>query len=641
MDRGPESEQQSTISSLIDSRWHIAKLARDAGWPALLPAIVLNLLLGLLPVGFLLATSLLLGWVPAAARGGPGAPGWDQILAMLLLAGVSLTAQQVLAPLQTAQGELITRRVDGLVFHRLMAASVHTSDLPPIEDHRVRDHVAEAARELEHGFMSPGRACAGLVCLLARYVQLAGCVIAVGVAFSWWAAAAVLGTTMLFRYNQRGGLRKYSQLFPLLAGARREVDYFRDLATGLVAGKEIRVFGLAAWLTRRYRKAYVSWVLPIWAERRRIYLKHGFWITAVGLFLVTALVGALGAEAADSLSLTRFALVIQAVLAAVRLGDYYPEADVPTQYGMNSYDALRAVEAAVAEHQDRRAASVTRCRLPAPGGTIRFERVSFHYPRQQGMVFDGLDLTLPAGRSTALVGLNGAGKTTLVKLLARLYEPTAGTIRVDDVDLRGVPDAWWRRHLAVVFQDYLRYEASAADNIGFGAVEHLDDRAGILAAARAAGIADALDELPLGLDTPLARQLTDGTDLSGGQWQRIAIARVLFALRHGASVLVLDEPTASLDVRAEMRFYEEFVGLTEGVTTLLISHRFATVRRADTIVVLERGRVLEQGSHEELLHRGGRYADLYRLQASRFRDDLDLDGGVDGDPVAARSESPA
>jgi ATP-binding cassette subfamily B protein len=252
---------------------------------------------------------------------------------------------------------------------------------------------------------------------------------------------------------------------------------------------------------------------------------------------------------------------------------------------------------------------------------VRFEAVSFRYPGQDRPVLDGLNLTIPAGQSFAIVGANGAGKTTIVKLLARLYEPAAGAIRVDGTDIGAIPVKEWRSRIAVVFQDFVRYEASIADNIAFGAVEHRSDVEGVSVSAERAGLADTLARLPAGLDTPLGAHLTGGVDLSGGQWQRIALARALFAVRHGASILVLDEPTANLDVRAEARFFTKLVELTRGVTTVIISHRFATVRHADTIVVLSDGQLVEQGSHAELLRLGGRYSQLFHLQAARFTDE--------------------
>ncbi|HWI03108.1 MAG TPA: ABC transporter ATP-binding protein, partial [Acidimicrobiales bacterium] len=250
----------------------------------------------------------------------------------------------------------------------------------------------------------------------------------------------------------------------------------------------------------------------------------------------------------------------------------------------------------------------------------RFEGVRFAYPGTTRDVFTDLDLTIHPGTSLAIVGGNGAGKTTLIKLLARMHEPQGGIIRVDGTPLDHFDPAAWRRRLAVIFQDFVRYELPAADNVGFGGVGLLGDDRALSAAATKAGAADLIHRLPAGWDTPLNRQYTGGADLSGGQWQRVALARALFAVEAGAGILVLDEPTANLDVRAEAALFEDFLDLTRGLTTILISHRFSTVRHADRIVVLEGGCVVEDGSHDELLAAGGRYAGMFRLQAARFHD---------------------
>jgi ATP-binding cassette subfamily B protein len=258
-----------------------------------------------------------------------------------------------------------------------------------------------------------------------------------------------------------------------------------------------------------------------------------------------------------------------------------------------------------------------------PARSIRFAGVSFSYPDETAPVLDGLELTLRAGECTAIVGLNGAGKTTLVKLLSRLYDPSAGAVLADGQDIRGFPVDQWRRQLAVIFQDFNRYELTAGENIAFGAIERTPSPEALRRAARQAGILDVIDRLPHGMDTVLNRRLADGEQLSGGQWQRLALARALYAASAGARILVLDEPTAALDVRAEAAFYDEFATLTRGLTTLLISHRFATVRRADRIIVLSGGRVAEDGSHPSLMAAGGTYAELFDLQARRFKEDLD------------------
>jgi ATP-binding cassette subfamily B protein len=253
-----------------------------------------------------------------------------------------------------------------------------------------------------------------------------------------------------------------------------------------------------------------------------------------------------------------------------------------------------------------------------PRESIRFERVTFAYPGGSERVFDGLDLEIAAGRSLAIVGENGAGKTTLIKLLTRLYDPDGGRITVDGIDLRELDPAAWHRRVGCVFQDYVQFEASAYDNVAFGNLARRDDRERVLEAARLAGADRAVERLPDGWATVLTREVTGGADLSGGEWQRLALARALFAVRTGAGLLILDEPTASLDVRGEAQVYARFLELTRGVTTIVVSHRFSTVRRADRIVVVEHGRVLEDGSHDELLAAGGRYATMYHLQAAKF-----------------------
>jgi ATP-binding cassette subfamily B protein len=276
------------------------------------------------------------------------------------------------------------------------------------------------------------------------------------------------------------------------------------------------------------------------------------------------------------------------------------------------------IERAAAQRSPGRLRPGGRLAGQAPVSGIAFEKVSFSYPGSGRQVLRELDLEFPAGTSTAIVGLNGAGKTTLVKLLARLYEPAGGRITVDGAALAELDVRSWHRRLAVIYQDYVRYELDAAANIGLGAPAHLGDAQALERAIEWAGAAEVTAALPDGLATVLSSRYRGGVDLSGGQWQRIALARALFAVQAGASVLILDEPTAQLDVRAEVAFFDRFLELSRGLTTVVISHRFSTVRRADRIVVLDGGRITEQGSHQALMAAGGQYAELFGLQARRF-----------------------
>jgi ABC-type multidrug transport system fused ATPase/permease subunit len=243
-----------------------------------------------------------------------------------------------------------------------------------------------------------------------------------------------------------------------------------------------------------------------------------------------------------------------------------------------------------------------------PAREIRFRQVTFGYPGG-APVLDGFDLAIPAGSSLAIVGQNGAGKTTLAKLLCRLYDPQAGSIEIDGHDLRDLDLASWRARITAVFQDFVRFEWPLRDNVApAGAPDEV-----VRAALDAAGAGRLAP-----LDTTLARGYEGGTELSGGQWQRVALARALAAVKRGAGVVLLDEPTAQLDVRGESEIFERFLDATRGCTTILISHRFSTVRRADRICVLERGRLVELGTHDELIALNGRYRTMFDLQAQRF-----------------------
>ncbi|WP_331720326.1 ABC transporter ATP-binding protein [Streptomyces sp. NBC_00209] len=615
------------VARLLAARRDIARLLPRAGAALVAASAVVNVLLGLLPVLFVVASAVVLGRVPAAVEGGTGSGAFDALIRAFVLAAAAFVGQQILAPAQQALGESVARRIDGRVLDELMDAATSTPGIAALEDARVIEDLRAAARELESGVQSPGQAGAGLLALGARQIQLLGYVAVVGFAFSWLAAAGLLTAVLLFRHGHVGGLRKYAGARFDLGSKEMENDYLRTLATSADAAKEIRVFGLMRWLQDRLHTSYTDWLKPLWKIRRAIYLGPFLWYTLWMVLVSGAALAAIGTGAADGdtgQTLTVFALVLQAALGALRLAEFYPESDLQTAIGMHAYEAVRRFT----DHLDATttaepAGNARGAEVPEPAGVIHFDHVTFRYPGEDRAVFEDLDLEIPVGSCTAVVGLNGAGKTTLVKLLTRLYEPSAGVIRLDGVDIASYPLEAWRAKTAVIFQDFARFEVSAADNVAFGAVHRADDTEGVRRAIEAVGLTGALDALPRGTATPLARHLEGGAELSGGQWQRLALARALFALDHGSSVLVMDEPTASLDVRAEAGFFEEFTSLTRGATTMLISHRFSTVRRADVIVVLDGGRVIERGSHEQLLDRGGRYAELFRLQADRFTDDDD------------------
>jgi ABC-type multidrug transport system fused ATPase/permease subunit len=399
--------------------------------------------------------------------------------------------------------------------------------------------------------------------------------------------------------------------------ASKHADYAYRLAVGPSSAKELRMFGLADWTVDRFsarRQQLFDLQQAATRLRERPLALCMLLVTVANVVVFTSL----ALSAADG----RLSLGSVVVYAQVAVGT-----SLIAFGGLNwALDGAAAPVAAVlrlAGSTARVGALSRRGELPAtgmPAREIRFRDVGFGYPGAGRPVFDGLDLTIPAGSSLAIVGQNGAGKTTLAKLLCRLYDPTSGTIEVDGIDLRDLDVAAWRSRVTAVFQDFIHFDLSLRDNVAPGGASDGD----ITAALAAAG-AEALAEL----DTALSKQYDGGVDLSGGQWQRIALARALCAVRQGAGLVLLDEPTAQLDVRGEAVIFERVLAATRGVTTILVSHRFSTVRHADRICVVEHGRVVEVGSHDELMAAAGRYRTMFDLQAKRF-DDLALSVDEEG-----------
>jgi ATP-binding cassette subfamily B protein len=598
--------------------WSIIRLLPVAGRVAI-AAMALNLVIGVLPLGLVIGTSVALGRVAGAGRGIGGG-----VLLAVGLAVVSLLLQSVLSPFQAAFTELIARRVDGACAGRLMRAILTEAPVALLEQPDVLDKMGDSRRGLTEHATTPGAAAAGLIALMARYAQLAGGVVITWVVLGPVAALVIMAAALVARFGERGIQARYLLLRSRSAAARRKAYYILDTGSSLAAAKEIRVLGTLPWWRVRADRDSGSYLRPLWRARRRIRLVP---VTVYSVVVLTATAAVLvmlrdnadrGAVHHGGVSVLGLSLALQAVLIVLRFGVYFPEADSPTLEGMQAYGSMLEIERAAARRPPGRPRPGGRQAGPVPVSGIAFEQVSFAYPGSGRNVLRDLDLQFPVGTSTAIVGLNGAGKTTLVKLLARQYEPTGGRITVDGAALDELDARSWQRRLAVIYQDYVRYELDAAANIGLGAPGQLGDAAALERAIEWAGAAEVTAALPDGLATVLSSRYSGGVDLSGGQWQRIALARALFAVQAGASVLILDEPTAQLDVRAEVAFFDRFLELTRGLTTVVISHRFSTVRRADRIVVLDGGRITEQGSHEGLLAAGGQYAELFGLQARRF-----------------------
>jgi len=403
------------------------------------------------------------------------------------------------------------------------------------------------------------------------------------------------------------------------AAANRLARHLFDLATTAPPGKEVRVTRIGSRLAAGRREAWERWFGPVAAARRGSAVWHALGWTVFGAAYVAAVVFVASVLAASPGN------VLLVLAAGARLSSYIGATvgEIGFMRGVWLDGSIR-----LAWLEDYAAALVEGADEPVPerpAQGIRFEHVSFAYPGTERLVLEDVNLQLEPGSVVALVGENGAGKTTLVKLLCRLYRPTSGRILVDGKDLARMPPAAWRARLAGAFQDFFRFELRARHTVGIGDLPRADDEPAVAAAVERAGAADVVGQLAAGLETQLGPTWPEGVEISFGQWQKLALARGF--MRERPLLLVLDEPTAALDAETEHALFERYAAAARGGRgaapagriTLLVSHRFSTVRMADFIVVLEGSQVIESGTHDALLAKGGHYAELYRIQAEAYR----------------------
>ena len=576
--------------------WQFFSVLPAAGRPLAILWWLVLVSRGVLPAVFAVAMGALVG---AVQDGG-------SLARPLIFAGVVFVLLQVLTPIHQAISANLGDRTAAFLFDRLTETCIRPPGMGHLEDPTLSNDLI-AARDFDLGMTGPplsismdfiADGLAALVGGLACAVVLA--------AYAWWAPLVLAGAWLATHWLLRESAVWHDRNTDEVRGAQRDADYAYRLAVDPGPAKELRLFGLADWILERFvaRRTHLH---ALQYEATRLREKPLAW----SLLLVA------GASIAVFWSLARAAANGELTLAEVVV---FAQSAVGTSmiaFGGLSWamDGAAAPVSAVLRLEPAMAsrgalAEGARSVVDRPAREIRFRDVSFAYPGG-APVLSHFDLTIPAGSSLAIVGRNGAGKTTIAKLLCRLYDPESGAIEVDGLDLSTCSLASWRGRLAAVFQDFIRFELPLRENVApAGAPDEI-----VRAALESAGAAELAS-----LDTVLARGYDNGTDLSGGQWQRIALARALSAVATGAGVVLLDEPTAQLDVRGEAEIFDRILSATRQCTTILISHRFSTVRQADRICVLEHGRVIELGSHDELMALGGRYREMFELQAERFSD---------------------
>ncbi|HLY60597.1 MAG TPA: ABC transporter ATP-binding protein [Terriglobia bacterium] len=570
------------------------------------------LLRGILPAAFAISMGVL---VAALQRGA-------SLAGPLALVGVIFILLQVLSPIHQALSTSLGDRTAAWLYDRLTEACVRPPGMGHLEDPRLTSDLT-VARDFDLGMTGPPLSIS-MDFIASGMVEMIGGIASALILsrYAWWAPIVLGGAWLATHWLLRESAIWRDRNTDEVRGAQRDADYAYRLAVDPPASKELRLFGLTGWTIDRF-KARRTRLHELQYAATRLRERPVIWSILLILsanVLVFWLVGS--AAAAGRIGLAEAVVYVQSAVGVsmIAFGGFSWALDgsaAPVAAVLRLEPAMRA--AGELRSGDRPADAM-------PAREIHLRDLTFAYPAgastpssPHAPVLEHFDLTIPAGSSLAIVGQNGAGKTTIAKLLCRLYDPQSGAIEVDGTDIRNLDIASWRSRLTAVFQDFIRLELPLRDNVApAGAPDDV-----ILAALDSAGAGSLA-----GLDTVLARGYDGGTDLSGGQWQRVALARALAAVKLGAGVVLLDEPTAQLDVRGEAEIFDRLLAATRHCTTILISHRFSTVRHADRICVLEHGRVIELGTHDELMALGGRYRTMFDLQAQRFSVPGDEEGAT-------------
>ena len=552
------------------------------------------LLRGVLPAAFAIAMGVLVG---AVQNGTP-------LFGPLTFTGAIFILLQVINPIHQAISSNLGDRTAAWLYDRLTEACVRPPGVGHLEDPRLTSDLT-VARDFDLGMTGPPLSISMDFIATGMVEMIGGVASAVILAFyAWWAPIVLAGGWLATHWLLRESAVWKDRNTEEVRAAQRDADYAYRLAVDPPASKELRLFGLAGWTLERFM-ARRTRLHELQYASTRLREKPVLWsLLIVVLANIIVFWSLASAVASGQITLGQAVVYLQSAVGVsmIAFGGFSWALDgaaAPVQAVLRLEPAMRPAG---------ELPSGNRSVAAGPSREIRFRDISFAYPGGAS-VLEHFDLSIPAGTSLAIVGRNGAGKTTIAKLLCRLYDPQGGAIEIDGADVRDLDLASWRARVTAVFQDFMRLELPLRANVApAGAPDPV-----VTAALESAGAANLA-----ALDTVLARGYDGGTDLSGGQWQRVALARALAAVTLGAGLVLLDEPTAQLDVRGEAEIFDRLLAGTRQCTTILISHRFSTVRHADRICVLEHGRVVELGTHDELMALNGRYRTMFDLQAQRF-----------------------
>ena len=573
--------------------------------PLVIGTSVLRLVRALLPLAMLWVSKLILDAVVGRIMRKSG--NLQQVWKLVALELGLAIAGDVLGRLNTLFDSLLGDRFTNRVSVRLMQHATEL-DLASFEDPVFYDKLERARRQ------TTGRLTllASLLNLCQDTISLISLSAGLIVFSPWLMVLLVAAVVPAFLGETHFTTLAYSALYRRTP-QRRQLDYLRFLGAGAQSAKEIKIFGLGRHLSKQYYEIAEA----IDKENKQIAIHRAALGSALNLVSTGGYYGAyvvvLVRTVAGGITVGTFTFLT----GAFNRSRMYIE-KILSSFNDISEQALFLKDLFEFFEMQPSIRSQPGA-IPAPRPIregFEFQNVSFAYPGSEKLVVRNINFHLYSQEKIALIGENGAGKTTLVKLLARLYEPVAGRILLDGVDLREYQVEDLRREIGVIFQDYMRYDMPARENIGFGKIESAADMDRIQSAAFKSLAKNVIDRLPNGYDQMVGRRFEGGVDLSGGEWQKFALAR---AYMRDAQLLILDEPTATLDARAEYEVFQRFAELTRGRMAVLISHRFSTVRMADRILVLHDGTIQEQGSHQQLLALGGRYAELFELQAAGYR----------------------